>query len=272
VPPAKGADPSCGTCHTEHKGRLGLDRVAVGHCNACHASHGGITGFDTHIDFRPTPRNQFIAFSHVRHLAPDLVGGALDCGSCHRPQRDRHDFQPITFAVHCAACHQERLGAASDEAVPHGLTVVELRDWATAATLRRMRAEGEIVPPPPSSVVGRGAAAPPTWVATLDKRVDASMEGLFRAQRGCLLCHTSADGAIVPPEIPANWLPRARFDHKSHAFVGCGRCHDMFKSTKAADLNIPAVKTCRECHHAEGARATCITCHPYHPASAGGWR
>ena len=70
---------------------------------------------------------------------------------------------------------------------------------------------------------------------------------------------------ILSPEIPSRWLPRARFDHQTHRFQSCGRCHDLRAATSADILALPKVETCRACHNRQGARARCVTCHPFHP-------
>jgi predicted CXXCH cytochrome family protein len=64
--------------------------------------------------------------------------------------------------------------------------------------------------------------------------------------------------------IPDRWQTKARFDHRPHRNTQCAHCHEMTASEKAADLKLPGIATCRECHSPKAAPATCATCHQYH--------
>jgi predicted CXXCH cytochrome family protein len=64
-------------------------------------------------------------------------------------------------------------------------------------------------------------------------------------------------------------MPYARFDHKSHAQSKCADCHDVAKSKRSADVAMPAIQSCRECHG--GSRpaekkvtSNCLLCHGFH--------
>jgi hypothetical protein len=273
VPAGQGEDPACATCHADHKGRLGLARVGIAHCDECHDEHAGIRSLATHVEFKPVPREQHLAFSHKRHLDPALVDGPLDCISCHRPLAGSRDFTPVSFADHCARCHEERIDAEFVEPVPHGLQVPGLRRWVAAALLERMRETGT-TRESENPVPGRGAGVAPSWTEELEERTERALAALLPEgqARGCLLCHVASHDVIRVPQIPANWLPRARFDHRSHATDACAGCHDMSANDRSGQLSLPGVEKCRSCHNEHGAPATCFTCHPYHPVSDGGWR
>jgi hypothetical protein len=71
--------------------------------------------------------------------------------------------------------------------------------------------------------------------------------------------------AVAATRIPARWLPHSSFDHRAHRPLGCVECHKAPESTNTADVLIPSVATCRECHRdSGGARTACIACHRYH--------
>ncbi len=115
----------------------------------------------------------------------------------------------------------------------------------------------------------------------------------------CGLCHTnSAPGPAEAPElftlstatIPDRWFTKARFAHGPHSMVSCASCHHdavaagkrfpgILASDKTADINIPGIASCRECHaptgtsvklasgtivNASGAPHDCVLCHTYH--------
>jgi len=232
-------EPSCAHCHRDHRGRRGLAEVSDAHCNACHQGHKDIVDFVSHVEFAVEPVAQRVRFNHEKHLDPKLQEGPLDCADCHVEQGT--GFAPISFEDHCARCHTERIDDEfPEETVPHGFQPAALRDWVGAVYLRQ-------------GITDRA-------------RVVAATEALFAPERarGCLLCHEMKEGRIVEPRIPEVWHQSARFDHHPHRNVKCARCHEMTASRNAADLKLPGIATCRECHTADAAPAHCVTCHPYH--------
>jgi predicted CXXCH cytochrome family protein len=79
----------------------------------------------------------------------------------------------------------------------------------------------------------------------------------------------------LPANIPARWLAHAAFDHKSHQMLACSECHAAATSTRAADVLLPGIDSCRKCHdgRAGKARADCAECHTYHdPAGRAAFR
>jgi len=266
--------PRCGACHVEHQGRTLLAEVADGHCNACHVSHRAITSMEDHAQFPRTPRDQHLRFNHRAHLADDLLQGPLKCGDCHRPRADSPDFAPIRFATHCARCHVERLHPDLKDAVPHGVDLPRLREWATAAFVRAFLEDPRLVEPPsrPHAAPGRSPGAPPDWTAALRAKTDAALDTLLTPGRGCLLCHDRNAQGIAPPEIPSNWMPMASFDHKPHRAEACEGCHRAETVAEAQTVDLPGVQSCQECHHDGGAPTSCASCHPYHPPDAAAWR
>jgi hypothetical protein len=232
-----------------------------------------VTSIEDHVQFGLEPKEQHLRFSHRAHLSPKLLGGPLACTDCHRPQPEGRDFAPIRFEEHCARCHRERLDPEAGAEVPHGIQPPRLGEWALAILVRRALAGG---PAPlgerPSAVPGRAPAAPPDWTAAVRAQADDALRALLTTGRGCLLCHEGDQASIAVPLIPSNWLPKARFDHKTHRVERCETCHAPERNGEAAHLDIPGVETCKRCHGPERASARCVTCHPYHPADASAWR
>jgi hypothetical protein len=266
-------DPRCGTCHEEHGGRARLSDVADGHCNTCHAHHRSITSIEDHVQFARSPRDEHLRFSHRDHLAPDLLKGPLACDDCHRPEADARDFEPIRFDEHCARCHTERIHPDVPGDVPHGVQPPRLRDWAAAAFVRAFLENPALAVPPshPNVAPGRPPGAPPDWTARLAAATEGAVDAMLTPTRGCLLCHDGDKERIVPPEIPSNWMPMARFDHKTHRTEKCESCHRAETVGDAQTVDLPGIANCRRCHGA-GAPATCVTCHTYHPPDKGSWR
>ena len=83
----------------------------------------------------------------------------------------------------------------------------------------------------------------------------------------CTKCHIY-DGPImesVKAALPV--LEHARFNHLPHIEQKrCEYCHTGIpKSKKAAQVNIPGVKICSDCHKPGETRDDCAECHFYHP-------
>jgi hypothetical protein len=71
--------------------------------------------------------------------------------------------------------------------------------------------------------------------------------------------------AVAATRIPQRWLPHSRFDHRAHRPLACAECHKAGESTRTADVLLPSVTVCRECHRdSGGARTACVECHRYH--------
>ncbi len=118
-------------------------------------------------------------------------------------------------------------------------------------------------------------------------------------QKGCVKCHEiranqnkkGVNWDVLPPKIPARWLPHSRFRHNRHDMLECYECHlvrppvdpqaadvrsdagSIFQSSSAGDLLMPSIATCRKCHGSPvstpipgrvKARDDCIECHGYH--------
>ena len=92
-------------------------------------------------------------------------------------------------------------------------------------------------------------------IAASGRRSGQVAEELFEG-RVCRTCHeiTQQDGpdgvqwGVAEVRQNHRWMPQARFDHKSHAQSKCADCHDVAKSKRSADVAMPTIEGCRECH------------------------
>jgi len=265
----KPAEPACASCHAEHGGRAHLGDVEDKFCNTCHERHRNVTSLDDHVQFQRRVRDQHIHYSHRVHLAPGLSAEPLRCEDCHRPRPDGRDFEPVSFDAHCARCHRDRLDPDVGQEVPHGEQPAQLEEWALALFLDAFLADESLAAE--TARPGRRGEAP-VWATALRTRTEAAMNALLTPGRGCLLCHEGDRQAIVPPEIPSEWLPNARFDHKTHRKHGCGTCHRAELNAAAEAVDVPGVEVCRRCHGPEAADSRCVGCHGYHPPDRTAWR
>jgi hypothetical protein len=107
----------------------------------------------------------------------------------------------------------------------------------------------------------------------------------------CQKCHLVENAAIARVQSDQDVLIRAEFDHRAHILEKrCTECHrnipmdakrlksstanysdfkqrfpETFQADKAVTMNIPAIKSCQECHADGKTDNRCITCHKFHP-------
>ena len=75
---------------------------------------------------------------------------------------------------------------------------------------------------------------------------------------------------MAPVRIAEPVMARSIFNHAPHVTdTTCESCHAGVRTSKfATDVNVPGVAECQTCHKPSQVRATCATCHVYHPPSA----
>src|SRR3546814_14755784 len=74
---------------------------------------------------------------------------------------------------------------------------------------------------------------------------------------------------VRPFNLPDRYFVHGCFNHAAHAQEKCSSCHKAETSKASADLLLPALATCRECHLGEDAvkaevPSGCAMCHSYH--------
>jgi hypothetical protein len=224
----------------------------------------------------------------------------LDCQSCHQPDATGRLMQPIRYERHCQSCHPlgvrlagkwegRRLPELAEDfartPAPHpppggsaefvrGMMRERLTRFVLRAGddgfLRAGAATGaeDLLGPRPSAPLAREQFE---WVNAQQATVE---QLLFDGPGGCRYCHQEKTSPgdrpgglpqYPPANIPGRWFEHAAFDHQSHRMLACTECHPGPRSTRAADVLLPAIDTCRKCHGGDGqARADCVACHTYH--------
>jgi predicted CXXCH cytochrome family protein len=299
-PAALFAGARCTTCHREHKGTKPTHRDDDRFCADCHrgikarapkADFRNASDFASdHPQFEPVPGPpSHLKFPHDKHLdpagvkSPDKGRVKLECASCHAPDASKRMFEPVSFAKHCQECH--RLGiepAVTEREVPHG------KPAAAAAMIEEFYANLALKGVPDSFQKAFGAPGE-GLLRRAGEPSSAEREGALRLAsrkamqvtadlfevRVCKTCHDVAregnSWTIAEVHTSHRWMPHARFDHKSHAQQKCADCHDKANSKSAADVAMPKIEKCRECHG--GSRpvekkvtSSCLLCHGFHDA------
>ena len=231
-----------------------------------------------------------LAFPHAVHLdsagvkSPDRGRVRLECASCHVPDAARRMFEPISMAKHCQQCHKLEIEpAVTAREVPHGKpadAVAMIEEFYAMLALRGVHDSFQKAFGVPGEGLLRRVGEPSTA-----ERADALRLATRKAQqvaaelfevRVCKTCHQvtrtrPAQWEIAPVRTLNRWMPKAHFDHKTHAQAKCAECHDVARSKSANDVAMPRIETCRECHggsRPETGKVTsnCLLCHGFHEA------
>ncbi len=242
---------------------------------------------------QPLAERTTLAFPHDKHLDPKGVRSPgkgrvrLECGSCHAPDASRRGFEPVVMRRHCQECHRlEFEPAVTTREVPHGSSAeaqVVIDEFYANLALNGVKDSFERAFGVPGEGLLRRVGAPSEGerrsALSLASRKAATVGEELFATRVCKACHqvtrATEGGAtrwrIAPVKAHDDWMPHARFDHKSHAQSKCADCHDAARSSKAADVSMPAIDSCRKCHG--GSRpvtgkvtSNCLLCHGFHEA------
>jgi len=238
----------------------------------------------------------------VKH--PEKGRVKLSCDACHHPDASKRGFEPVTMRRDCQECHRlEFEPAISSRQVPHGApaeAVTVVREFYANLALNGTGDSFEKAfgvpgigllrrPGPPSDEARRAALALAQGkaervtreifgnrLASSGRKSEQVADELFEV-RVCRTCHeiTQKDGpdgaqwGVAAVRQNNRWMPGARFDHKSHAQSKCSDCHDVSKSRRSADVAMPTLQGCRECHGGstpveKKVTSNCLLCHGFH--------
>lgn len=231
-----------------------------------------------------------LVYPHDVHLNPkgiDSPNGkvVMQCADCHQPDSRGVSFEPVNMEKHCAGCHRLDFDPDDpDRELPHGRPeqiqgVVRdyyyakalqggVMDGSAPAVVQQRRRPGETLP-------RDSARAALDWA---DARARRTMVDVFE-RRTCHYCHQvqrSDDPAkpwtVAPVNLQEHALDGARFDHGAHKAQPCSDCHGADHSKLSADVLLPELASCRECHGDTGSDrqvpSGCTLCHAFHIADS----
>jgi hypothetical protein len=291
----------CTNCHIDHKGR---DELVLHDSSKCVDCHGNIKDKKTSIaldnvrDFSTAhppfhltfgsgdsvlhiPENDKVRlieksglkYSHQVHLAKDGVSSpqgdtVMHCQDCHKLEESGKHFAPMTMQKSCqqSGCHALDFTDPVIGLAPHGserAVMNSLREfygkWLGESADNRAACKSSVIQECANELARKNAAVT-----------------LFRKNLECGECHeiTPVDNKdvpwkVTPIRINRDWQPGATFAHNRHDTMKCTDCHDKVNSKVSADISMPGIAKCRECHvgyrPAKGKVASgCDSCHQFH--------
>ena len=214
----------------------------------------------------------------------------LNCASCHQLPTDGAYMRPITYENQCRACHPLTLEESPGKkpwAVPHRLQPDALHQLVEGVLVSRYLAGKPAMLAEPFAAPRQLPGKPVS--KEMSKAIDfingqlaVAETRLYVGHQTCGECHqfTTPTGVVTPADVaaggvpkfkvqptamPAVWLTRARFNHKSHRAMKCADCHaNAEKSQTSRDVLLPGIDNCMRCHAPGGSRSDCTECHQYH--------
>ena len=279
---------SCTMCHSEHEAAPRLETTSQQFCAACHdgmdahltdtklANAGDFArdhpqfqvalftgpGEDslTRVSQSEAPREYTgLRFPHALHMqerggvaqmasrlgAKAGYGDALVCADCHTLTDDRKTFTDVNMEEDCEACHS--LVVPGGGSLSHGSVAQLRRELSTMATRAPRRiAPGRTRP----GEFARGGLYYQNFGAPV-RRYTAITRAL---QPGgvCGDCHlpTTTNGQldVMPVRDQERYFVNGYFDHRDHLEEDCTTCHAGNVSNASADLLMPTIAVCQDCH------------------------
>ncbi|OGS99633.1 MAG: hypothetical protein A3F73_14340 [Gallionellales bacterium RIFCSPLOWO2_12_FULL_59_22] len=304
-------DVRCTDCHQDHRGKAGLVLHDSLKCVACHGDIKGKyarTEFDDVRDFatdHPPFNITFPDGKNVVHVRQDDKGKLVEkpglklnhqvhldkkgllspkgntvlaCRDCHRLEESGAHFAPMTMRKTCqqSQCHVQYFIEPVEEVVPHG-SEREVLNRLRELNARWLAGSAEnMAACKPESGAGMAASHTLGCVDDLARKYAATF---FKENLECGQCHeiepsgnNDVPWKVTPLHINRDYHPVAVFAHSRHDTVDCTDCHDKANSKPSAEIAMPAIEKCRECHAGNRSvkgkiKSTCDSCHRFHRAA-----
>ncbi|EKD98696.1 MAG: hypothetical protein ACD_23C00306G0001, partial [uncultured bacterium] len=226
-----------------------------------------------------------LKYSHQVHLDKKGVSSPLGrtvmtCGDCHQMDEAGTHFAPMTMQKTCqqSRCHELYFTEPVEGIAPHGSereAMNKVREfytkWLIDSPARNMAG---------CAPAGGGSnAAKRTLACAHDLAQKYAAATLFKKEGEdieCGVCHeiepTGDDlvpWKVAPLYITRDWQPGVEFAHSKHGTVNCTECHDKMNSKTSADIAMPTIEKCRECHVGNRSvkgkiKSSCDSCHRFH--------
>ena len=228
-----------------------------------------------------------LKFNHKVHVdskgveTPSGERRRMVCEDCHQLDAAGRHNKPVNMKDHCEECHKLSFDPrAGDFMLPHGSVKQVIY------VMQGFYQDNPVLKPAITNALaspeGRVVRRPRQRLNMLNdivsnnpkQRMENALAEIFE-RTTCVICHevSKKDTAnppwrIKPVKLNDDWMPKAVFNHKSHAFKKCVDCHESDKSERSQDVLMPGIKICRDCHNDSGSdgklASPCIECHRFH--------
>lgn len=222
------------------------------------------------------------------------IGSRLECKNCHKVDDGGVRFRPVDMERDCAMCHSlafETVGGVR-RTLRHGEPDQVAADltayYRSTPPARPLQLGGMARRRPGQYAAGQVYNIYFREVAVRPTRAADAVRAVFSKGGACYDCHTisapqSGQGwRVMPVKQTARYLTKGWFDHDAHRESKCADCHSGAAASKrSADLLIPGLRQCRDCHVGESGdrlvkvdtatKSPCAMCHEYHSDGGKPW-
>lgn len=307
----------CADCHRDHKGKDGLAMPGSSRCVECHAGlkqqmadtqyadaadfgklHpvfrigmakvGGGVNLVAPEDKAALIEKTGLKLSHKIHMAEKGLAGArsdivMKCRDCHRLEDSGEHFAPIEMKRDCqqSGCHRLYYGEPVGGRALHG-PVSSVTQYVREFYLNEVSTQPGAQHPECRQLKGNATQRMLDCVNRLSQQTLAT--SVFRKDQGCGECHeitqlgdTPGDWQFAQVKIARDWHSTSVFSHAKHSATECTECHDKKNSSSSADISMPGIEKCRQCHTGERkakykVASGCASCHQFHGTGKHVWK
>lgn len=221
-------------------------------------------------------------------------GKKLECSNCHKPDADGVRIKPVEMERDCAMCHSlafETVGGVT-RTLRHGEPGQVVADltayYRSTPPARPLQLGGMERRRPGQYAEGQVYNIYFREVAVRPSRAQDAVRAVFSKGGACYDCHTifaptsGNDWRVMAVNQTPRFLQKGWFDHDAHRETECADCHTAASASKqSADLLVPGLRQCRDCHVGEGGarlvkvetatESPCAMCHEYHSDGGKPW-
>ena len=207
-------------------------------------------------------------------------GKPLECSNCHTRDATGTSFVPVKMEPACGACHSLAFDSVGGtiRTLRHGepaQVIADIRAFYQAGASRNLAYQGmERRRPGDFQSSGQRINFAQTSAMHIGN-ADQAIQAVFSKGGACFDCHTvrptgnaTTPFAVAPVSLTRRYMTKGWFDHAAHDTESCSSCHAVKSSHSSADVNLPKLARCQECHGGQDAHkevpSACAMCHDYH--------
>lgn len=224
-----------------------------------------------------------LKFSHQVHLVKDGVSSpegstVMVCRDCHVLEESGIHFKSMDMQKTCqqSRCHRSYFSKPAKGTIPHGSEREVMNRLRESYARWLIESPANMADCQPTRAAGNPAKR---ILECADDLAQKNAATLFRETGENLVCgecheivptgNDVVPWKVAPLHIDRDYMPGAEFTHAKHDTIDCTGCHDKATSKTSAEVAMPPIAKCRECHAGDQSvngkiGSSCNNCHRFH--------